>query len=59
MHWLFFLIFLKVKSLSWVQLFETLWTTAHQAPMSMGILQARMQEWVAISFSRGSSQPRD
>ena len=23
------------------------------------ILQARMLEWVAISFSRGSSQPRD
>ena len=24
-----------------------------------GISQARIQEWVAISFSRGSSQPRD
>ena len=24
-----------------------------------GILQARILEWVAISFSRGSSQPRD
>ena len=24
-----------------------------------GILQARIPEWVAISFSRGSSQPRD
>ena len=24
-----------------------------------GIVQARMLEWVAISFSRGSSQPRD
>ena len=24
-----------------------------------GILQARIQEWVAFSFSRGSSQPRD
>ena len=24
-----------------------------------GISQARMQEWVAISFSRGSSPPRD
>ena len=24
-----------------------------------GILQARMLEWAAISFSRGSSQPRD
>ena len=24
-----------------------------------GILQARMLEWVAMPFSRGSSQPRD
>ena len=24
-----------------------------------GIFQARVLEWVAISFSRGSSQPRD
>ena len=24
-----------------------------------GILQARMQEWVAVLFSEGSSQPRD
>ena len=25
----------------------------------MGIFQARILEWVAISFSRGASQPRD
>jgi len=25
----------------------------------MGTLQARILEWVAMSFSRGSSQPRD
>ena len=31
----------------------------HQAPLSMGILQARILEWVAIPSSRGSSQPRD
>ena len=42
-----------------VQLFATLWTVAHQAPLSMGILQARLLEWVAIPFSRGSSQLRD
>ena len=30
-----------------------------QAPLSMGILQARIPEWVAIPFSRGSSRPRD
>ena len=40
-------------------LFATLWTVAHQAPLSMGILQARILEWVAMLFSRGSSQPRD
>ena len=31
---------------------------ARQAPLSMGILQARILEWVAMLFSRGSSQPR-
>ena len=38
--------------------FATLWTVAHQAPLSMGILQTRMLEQVAIPFSRGSSQPQ-
>ena len=28
-------------------------------PSAHGILQARILEWIAISFSRGSSQPRD
>ena len=37
----------------------TLWTIACQAPLSMQILQARILEWVALSSSRGSSQPRD
>ena len=53
-----------LSHLSRVQLFSTLWTAAHQAPLSMefsrqelqGILQAILS---AISFSRGSSQPRD
>ena len=40
-------------------LLVTPWTVAHQAPLSMGILQARILKWVAISFSRGSSWPRD
>ena len=35
------------------------WIVAHQAPLSMGILQARILEWVAIPSSRGSSQPRN
>ena len=30
-----------------------------QAPLSMGILQARILEWVARPSSRGSSRPRD
>ena len=34
------------------------WTVAHQAPLSMGILQARLLESVAIPSSRGSSGPR-
>ena len=42
-----------------VLLFVTLWTVACQAPLSMGILWSRILEQVAISFSRGSSQPRD
>ena len=33
----------------------TLWTVAHQAPLSTGILQARALEWVAMPSSRGSS----
>ena len=39
--------------------FATPWTVAHQAPLSVGILQARTLEWVAMPSSRGSSQPRD
>ena len=39
-------------------LFATPWTVAHQVPLSIGILQARILEWVAVSSSRGSSQPR-
>ena len=35
------------------------WTVAHQAPLTLGILQPRILEWVAISSSKGSSQPRD
>ena len=38
---------------------ETSWTAAHQAPLSMGILQAGILGWVAMPSSRGSSQSRD
>ena len=37
----------------------TPWTVALQAPLSVGILQARILEWVAMPSSRGSSQSRD
>ena len=43
-----------VQLLSCVRLFETpIDYTVH------GILQVRILEWIAISFSRESSQPRD
>ena len=35
------------------------WTAAHQALLSVGTLQARILEWVAMPSSRGSSQPGD
>ena len=37
----------------------TSWPVAYQAPLSMGILQERILEWVAILFPRRSSQLRD
>ena len=43
----------KWKSLSHVWLYATPFHTVYE------ILQARILEWVAIPFSRGSSQPKD
>ena len=34
-------------------------SAAYQASLSIGILQARILEWVAMIPSRGSSQPRN
>ena len=42
---------LPVQLLSHVRLFATPWTVACQAPLSMGIFQAIILEWVAISLS--------
>ena len=42
-----------------VWLFVTPWTVAHKAPLFMGLFQARILKWVAISSSRKSSWPRD
>ena len=33
------------------------WTVAHQAPLSKGILLAKILEWVAVPFSRASYRP--
>ena len=43
--------------LSCVQLSVTPWTVTHQSPLPMGILQARILEWVAMSLSRGFYNP--
>ena len=48
----------KCSSLSPVQLFVIPLTVASQAPLQ-GSLQASIQEWVAIPFSRGSFWHRD
>ena len=39
--------------LSRVRPFATLWTVAHQAPLSMGFFQARILEWVAREDLQG------
>ena len=40
-------------------LIVTAWTVACQALLSMGILQTRILEWVAMPSSKGPSQSRD
>ena len=44
--------FSSVQLLRRVRLFVTPWTVVHQAPLSMGTLQARILEWVAMLSSR-------
>ena len=50
----------EVKSLSRVWLFATPWTVAYQASQATvhGVFQARVLEWVAISFSRDTRSNR-
>ena len=48
----------STRTLSCVWLFATLWTVVHQALLSMGLSQARILEWIAISYSRGPFQSR-
>ena len=47
--------YILCKSPSRVRLFAAPWTVSCQAPLSMGFSR---QEWVAIPFSRGSSNPQ-
>ena len=49
----------EVFLLSENQLFVTPWTVACHGSSVPGILQVRILKWVVVSFSRGSSQPRD
>ena len=44
---------------SCVRLFATPGAVVHKAPLSMGLLQAGILDWVALSSSRGPSWPRD
>ena len=50
---------LCVLSHSVVSDFATLCTVVFEDPLSMGILQARILEWVVMPHSRGSSHLRD
>ena len=59
-------LFSSLISIWWVskvtQSYPNLWDPMNCSPPGSsvhGILQARILEWVAISFSRGSSRPRD
>ena len=57
--WLMGSMCMHVYVLSHAWLFATPWTIACQAPLSMGFFQAKILDQVAISSSKGSSQPRD
>ena len=48
-----------LSGFSCVPLFAILWTVALQAPLSMGFSRQEYWSWVAMPFSRGSSQARD
>ena len=50
----------KVNTLLKVKVAQLCWTICNPMDYTVhGILQARILEWVAFPFSRGSSQPRD
>ena len=45
----------KVKSLSRVRLFETLWTVAHHVPLSLGF--SRQEYWSGVPFPSPEDLP--
>ena len=49
----------SVQSLSSVWLFVAPWAVACEAPLSMDFSRQEYLEWVAVSYSRGSSWSRD
>ena len=49
----------QIKRLYSTYSYYKIWLYSLCCPLSMGILQARILEWIAISFSRGYSPPRD
>ena len=55
----FFLVLLLCLVVLLCQTLCSPWTVAQQALLSIGILQARILEQVALPTFRGSSQPRD
>ena len=46
---------MKVKSLSFVRLFATPWTVAHNAPLSMGF--SRQEYWSGVPFPSPEDLP--
>ena len=54
-----FWVVLRLAAQAYVTLCDPMGYIACQAPLSMGILQARLLEEVAMPSSRKSSQPRD
>ena len=53
---------LRMRACMHAQSYPTLWDPMDCSPPGSsvhGVSQARILEWVAMPFSRGSSQPRD
>ena len=55
--YLWFVCVRVLSCFSHVRLLATLWTVARQAPLSVGILRARILEWVPMPSCRGSADP--